>query len=163
MAYPIDIPLRSCTVVVIAACLLPSYTGRSQAQTAPVDGGAVRVGQFDGGKMWTFEYAPRAYFADTYGAAADDAWFERARMAALRTDQPLVPDGSVDVVVSNCVLNLVRPQDKTRLFGELHRVLRRGGRAVIADIVCDEDVPEHMQADAQLWSGCIAGAYREDR
>jgi hypothetical protein len=52
--------------------------------TAQVDLDAVRAGRFDYGKMWTFEYAPQAYFTDTYGFQADDAWFERARLAALR-------------------------------------------------------------------------------
>lgn len=81
----------------------------------------------------------------------------------LRRKQPLVPDSSVDVVVSNCVLNLVRPQDKPKLFAEIFRVLRPGGRAVIADITCDEDPTPAMKADPDLWSGCIAGAFREDR
>jgi len=76
-------------------------------------------------------------------------------------DLPLA-DGTVDVIVSNCVLNLVRPQDKRRLFHEMFRVLRRGGRAVISDIVSDEQVPEAMQRDPELWSGCISGAFRED-
>jgi SAM-dependent methyltransferase len=85
-----------------------------------------------------------------------------AEVARLRTEQPLVANAAVDVVVSNCVLNLVRPADKTRLFAELFRVLRRGGRAVISDIVCDEDVPHHLQQDPELWSGCVSGALRED-
>ena len=59
--------------------------------------------------------------------------------------------------------NLVRPGDKQLLFGEMYRVLRNGGRAVISDIVCDKQVPERLQADPQLWSGCISGAFREDR
>ncbi len=80
----------------------------------------------------------------------------------LRRNQPMVRDESVDVVVSNCVLNLVRPDDKRQLFGEIFRVLRRGGRAVISDIVSDEDIPAHLQNDPQLWSGCISGALRED-
>ncbi len=80
-----------------------------------------------------------------------------------RRNQPLVADESVDVVVSNCVLNLVKPEDKRNLFQEIFRVLRRGGRAVISDIVSDEDVPERLQRDPQLWSGCISGAFREDR
>jgi arsenite methyltransferase len=83
-------------------------------------------------------------------------------MAQIRVTQPLVADESIDVVVSNCVLNLVRPEDKETLFREIFRVLRRGGRAVISDIVSDEDVPAHLQADPELWSGCISGAYRED-
>ncbi len=80
----------------------------------------------------------------------------------LRRQSPLIPDESVDCVVSNCVLNLVRPQDRRQLFGEIFRVLRRGGRAAISDIVADEDVPNRLQADPTLWSGCIAGAFRED-
>ncbi len=81
---------------------------------------------------------------------------------ALRKEQPLIPDNSVDVVISNCVLNLVRPQDKQKLFQEIHRVLKRGGRAVISDIVCDEDPTLKIMNDPELWSGCIAGAFRED-
>lgn len=90
--------------------------------------------------------------------AALDAETER-----LRREAPLVADASVDVVVSDCVLNLVRPEDKARLFREIHRVLRPGGRAVISDIVSDEDVPERLQRDPDLWTGCVSGALREDR
>jgi arsenite methyltransferase len=92
------------------------------------------------------------------GLAAFEAECER-----LRRDEPGVVDGSVDVVVSNCVLNLVRPEEKKRLFAEIHRVLRRGGRAVISDIVCDEEPTPAILADPKLWSGCISGAFREDR
>jgi SAM-dependent methyltransferase len=87
----------------------------------------------------------------------------RAEKARLRADAPLVADGSVDLVLSNCVLNLVAAEDKRRLFSELHRVLRPGGRCAISDIVSDEDVPEALQRDPTLWSGCISGAMREDR
>ncbi len=80
----------------------------------------------------------------------------------LRREQPLVADDSVDVVISNCVLNLVGNGQKERLFGEIHRVLRRGGRAVISDIVSDEIVPAHMQQDPELWSGCVSGAMTEE-
>jgi ubiquinone/menaquinone biosynthesis C-methylase UbiE len=86
-----------------------------------------------------------------------------AEIARLRAEEPLVESASVDVVVSNCVLNLVRAEDKSRLFLEIHGVLRRGGRAAISDIVSDEDVPERLQRDPELWSGCISGALREDR
>jgi SAM-dependent methyltransferase len=85
-----------------------------------------------------------------------------AQIIETKGRHPLVPDGAVDVVVSNCVLNLVRPQDRTDLFAEVFRVLRRGGRAIISDIVSDEDVPAHLQQDPDLWSGCVAGAIRED-
>ena len=80
----------------------------------------------------------------------------------LRQQEPLIAENSVDVVISNCVLNLVRPQDKEQLFGEIFRVLKRGGRAVISDIVCDEDPTPKIMNDPELWSGCIAGAFRED-
>lgn len=81
----------------------------------------------------------------------------------LRLESPLIASDSVDVVVSNCVLNLVKPADKQQLFSEIFRVLKRGGRAVISDIVCDEDPTPEIANDPDLWSGCIAGAFREDR
>ena len=80
----------------------------------------------------------------------------------LRNEEPLVADNSVDVVVSNCVLNLVASAQKEQLFREIHRVLVRGGRAVISDIVSDEVIPEEMQKDPELWSGCISGAFTEE-
>jgi SAM-dependent methyltransferase len=73
-----------------------------------------------------------------------------------------VADKSIDVVVSNCVLNLVDNSAKKKLFLEIHRVLKDTGRAVISDIVSDKGVPEAMQADPELWSGCVSGAFRED-
>lgn len=86
-----------------------------------------------------------------------------AEKARLRADRTMIPDESVDVVLSNCVLNLVDSADKPRMFREIHRVLKRGGRAVISDIVSDEDVPLELQRNPELWSGCISGAMREDR
>ena len=79
----------------------------------------------------------------------------------LRRNRPLVADASVEVVISNCVLNLVDTAHKTELFREIHRVLRHGGRAVISDIVSDEPIPQAMQNDPELWSGCISGALTE--
>jgi arsenite methyltransferase len=86
-----------------------------------------------------------------------------AALAGIRESQPLIPGESIDVVVSSCVLNLVRPEDKRQLFAEMFRVLRRGGRAVISDITSDEDIPARLRSDPDLWSGCISGAFREDR
>jgi len=88
--------------------------------------------------------------------AADDL------AADLRVRHPLVASDSVDVVVSNCVLNLVENRMKRQLFDEIFRVLKMGGRAVISDIVSDEEIPGHLQNDPQLWSGCISGAYTEE-
>src|SRR4029450_10504618 len=80
----------------------------------------------------------------------------------LRVKHPLIASDSIDVLVSNCVLNLVEPKSKRQLFDEIFRVLKKGGRAVICDIVSDEEVPEKMQNDPELWSGCISGAFTED-
>ncbi len=94
----------------------------------------------------------------------DAASFLRADELAqeLRLTHPLVASETVDLVVSNCVLNLVEPKSKRQLFDEIFRVLKKGGRAVISDIVSDEEVPEHLQEDAELWSGCISGALTEE-
>jgi len=94
---------------------------------------------------------------------AEDLITFEAYLKYLEEKEPLIPDESVDTVVSNCVLNLVNPEDKDRLFSEIYRILKVGGRAVISDIVSDEDVPSHLQEDPELWSGCISGALREDK
>lgn len=93
--------------------------------------------------------------------ARDLANYE-AFIAGIKLEKPLIEDDSIDLIVSNCVLNLVRAEDKEHLFAEMFRVLKRGGRAAISDIVADEDVPEHLQNNVDLWSGCISGAFRED-
>ena len=80
----------------------------------------------------------------------------------VRDEQPLIADESIDVIVSNCVLNLVRSNDKKSLFAEMYRVLKHRGRVVISDIVSDEPVPEHLAKDPDLWSACVAGAFLEE-
>ena len=71
-----------------------------------------------------------------------------------------VDDGVVDVVTSNCVINL--SPDKARVFREIWRVLKDHGRFVVADIVSDREVPAKMRADGQLWGECISGALTEE-
>ncbi|WP_219418772.1 methyltransferase domain-containing protein [Pseudonocardia nigra] len=85
-----------------------------------------------------------------------------AEQRRLRARAPLLADDSVDVVMSNCVLNLVATEQKTALFDEIFRVLPRGGRAVISDIVSSTEVPQQLRADPKLWSGCISGALQEE-
>lgn len=107
------------------------------------------------------ELAERYLKENPIRAVADFARFEQFEHQ-IRREQPLVADESVDVIVSNCVLNLVRPEDKKQLFAEMYRVLKRGGRAVISDIVSDEPVPEHLARDPELWSACVSGAFQEE-
>ncbi|MGD2153759.1 MAG: arsenite methyltransferase [Gemmatimonadales bacterium] len=74
-------------------------------------------------------------------------------------DVPL-PDASVDVVISNCVINL--STDKDRVLGEAFRVLRPGGRFAVSDVVFRGRVPEAVRRNIEAWSGCVAGALHED-
>ena len=73
-------------------------------------------------------------------------------------DLPL-PDDSVDVVISNCVINLAA--DKRKVIAEAARVLRPGGRVAVSDVIADPDMDEATRADMQQWTGCIAGALTE--
>lgn len=93
-------------------------------------------------------------------SAAGLAAFEETR-AKQRAENPLIESDSIDVIVSNCVLNLVSDTDKPALFKEMFRVLKRGGRIAISDIVSDEVSPAHLKNDDTLWSGCISGALQE--
>jgi SAM-dependent methyltransferase len=74
-------------------------------------------------------------------------------------DIPLA-DGAVDVVISNCVINL--SPDKRRVLREAYRVLKPGGRLAIADIVARGPIPENVRRDMELWTGCIAGALDDE-
>ena len=84
-------------------------------------------------------------------AGAAHVEFREGRLEALP-----VADASVDAVTSNCVINLV--PDKAAVFREVARVLRPGGRAVIADIVLERPLPEAVAQDVLAWCGCVAGA-----
>jgi arsenite methyltransferase len=70
-------------------------------------------------------------------------------------DIPL-PDASVDVVISNCVINL--SADKRKVLAEAARVLRPGGRFAVSDVIADPDMDDSTRADMQQWTGCVAGA-----
>ena len=73
-------------------------------------------------------------------------------------DIPLA-DASQDVVISNCVLNLV--PDKKKAFNEIFRVLKNGGHFCISDVVLEGDLPEGLQKDAELYAGCVSGALQK--
>jgi SAM-dependent methyltransferase len=71
-----------------------------------------------------------------------------------------LPDNSVDVVISNCVINLAA--DKRKVLAEAARVLRPGGRFAVSDVIADPDMDDATRTDMQQWTGCIAGALTED-
>jgi arsenite methyltransferase len=73
-------------------------------------------------------------------------------------DMPL-DDETVDVVISNCVINL--SADKPTTIAEAARVLRPGGRFAVSDVIADADMDDATRADMQAWTGCIAGALTE--
>jgi SAM-dependent methyltransferase len=74
---------------------------------------------------------------------------------------PLIADKSVDIILSNCVLNLVNPESRNNLLRNIKRVLKDNGRIAISDIVSSKKVPLRLQNDHDLWTGCISGAWYE--
>ena len=71
-----------------------------------------------------------------------------------------LPDSSVDLIISNCVINL--SPDKERVLAEAFRVLKPGGRFAVSDIVSRGDIPKEIRQSIELWAGCIAGALEEN-
>jgi len=71
-----------------------------------------------------------------------------------------LPSETVDVIISNCVINL--SADKARVINEAHRVLNRGGRFAVSDVVLRGDLPEPVLKSIGLWTGCVSGALHED-
>ena len=75
-------------------------------------------------------------------------------------EQIPLPDASVDVIISNCVINL--SADKGRVLREAFRVLKPGGRFAVSDVVLRGEVPAEIRGSVELWAGCVAGALQED-
>jgi len=74
---------------------------------------------------------------------------------------PIIKSSSIDIILSNCVLNLVNPESRQSLLKNIKRVLKINGRIAISDIVSNKKVPLSLQNDPDLWSGCISGAWYE--
>jgi arsenite methyltransferase len=92
--------------------------------------------------------------ANAAAAGVENAEFLQGYLESI----PL-PDASVDVVISNCVINLAA--DKRVVLAEAARVLKPGGRFAVSDVIADEGMDEATRADMQQWTGCIAGALTE--
>jgi arsenite methyltransferase len=89
-------------------------------------------------------------------ANADKAGFRNIEFRLGEIENLPIPNASVDVIISNCVINL--SPDKSRVFAESWRVLKPGGRLAISDVVALKPVPQEMLEDAQLYASCASGA-----
>ena len=87
---------------------------------------------------------------------AEEAGVANIQFLRGHIEQIPLPDSSVDVVISNCVINL--SADKGRVLSEAARVLRPGGRFAVSDVIADENMDEATRRDMQQWTGCVAGA-----
>lgn len=89
---------------------------------------------------------------------AQEAKLENVEFIEGTLDQLPLSDGSIDCIISNCVINLA--EDKDAVFREMYRVLRPGGRVAVSDIALKKVLPEELAADLMAYVGCIAGALR---
>jgi arsenite methyltransferase len=93
-------------------------------------------------------------------ANARDAGVDNVEFVKGYIEEIPLADESVDVVISNCVINLAA--DKSKVLRETARVLRSGGRFAVSDVIADPDMDEATRADMREWTGCIAGALTRD-
>ncbi|MEQ8524582.1 arsenite methyltransferase [Gracilimonas sp.] len=91
---------------------------------------------------------------------ADKLGFNNVEFRSGDIEEMPVSDNVADVVVSNCVLNLV--PNKPKVFSEIYRVLKPGGHFSISDIVLEGDLPEALREDAEMYAGCVAGAIQKE-
>lgn len=91
---------------------------------------------------------------------AIDGGFDNVEFKVGEIEDLPVEDSSVDAVISNCVINL--SPDKLKVFEEIHRVLKPGGRAMISDLVSEVELPEDLRQDAEAWSECLGGVLKKE-
>lgn len=143
-----------CGLPVEHAGLAPGQTVLDLGAGAGLDAFVARRAVGETGRVLGVDVTPEMVEKARHNAAAlgyTNVQFEHGDIEALP-----VPDASVDVVVSNCVLNLV--PDKARAFAEMVRVLRPGGHFCVSDVVSRGALPDAVRASAELYAGCVAGA-----
>ena len=101
-----------------------------------------------------------AQMIDKARANAEKSPFDNVEFRLGEIEHIPVADSSVDVVISNCVINLV--PDKSKVFSEIYRVLKPGGRILISDIATTGDLPQELLENVSAWAGCVSGAIRVD-
>jgi len=111
----------------------------------------------EGGKVYGVDMTPEMIALARKNAEKVGANNVEFRLGEI--EQLPLPDETVDVIISNCVINL--SPDKDRVFREAFRVLKPGGRLQVSDIVWKKPVPEEIKNDMEAWAGCIAGALVE--
>jgi SAM-dependent methyltransferase len=153
--YVADADLRlGCGLPVEHAGLAPGLTVLDLGAGAGLDAFVARHVVGETGRVLGVDFTPEMVEKARANAAklgVENVQFEHGDIEAL----PFA-DASVDVVISNCVLNLV--PDKPRAFAEMARVLRPGGHFCVSDVVSRGDLPEAVRASAELYAGCVAGA-----
>lgn len=93
---------------------------------------------------------------DRASAIAKSNGYENVEFRLGEIEKLPVDDGSMDTVISNCVINL--SPDKSRVFSEAYRVLKPRGKLIVSDIVSEHQLPDGIREDPNAWAGCIAGA-----
>ena len=92
--------------------------------------------------------------------AANDYGFKNVDFRLGEIEDMPVDDGTIDAIVSNCVINL--SPDKPRVFREANRVLKPGGRITVSDIVTEGEIPEEIRRDLNSWASCVSGALPQE-
>lgn len=110
------------------------------------------------GKVIGIDFTP--IMIEKARANADKLGYNNVEFREGDIDKMPVGDSSADVIVSNCVLNLV--PNKKKVFGEMFRVLKSGGHFSVSDIVLIGELPEALKTDAEMYAGCVAGAIQKE-
>ncbi|HKK92928.1 MAG TPA: arsenite methyltransferase [Longimicrobiales bacterium] len=147
-----------CGLPVEHAGLAPGQTVLDLGAGAGLDAFVARRIVGDDGRVLGVDFTPE--MVEKARANAEALGYDNVRFEHGDIESLPFADASVDVVISNCVLNLV--PDKDRAFREMRRVLRPGGHFCVSDIVSDGELPAAVRASAELHAGCVAGAMEKE-